>query len=633
MTGGTGAKDPLSAAAVVERSPSIREPRLVGDRLYWLEQRPDEEGRTTLLVAPWNDPVSAEEITPAPCNVRSRVHGYGGGAFSVAAGDLVWVDDADGCLWHLRLDQSTGRPDGTPRRLCEAAPRAFADGLIDPLHQRWIGVIETEGHDQLAAVPLTGGEPAQLHRPRDFCGYPALSSDGRRLAWVEWEHPRMPWERSSLWVADVNAAGGLDSRRRVAGSRPGDEEALSVFQPLWIDSDRLVVASDASGYWNLQLFDCSTGQWRALLPMAAEFAVPQWSLGMRCAAWDGRRLLALACQNGIWTLGRVRVEPAQLNPSGCAWQPLDVPFDDLSDLTAEHGRLVAIGSNATTARGLLCLDLSSGTLRHQPVASCPLKPEAISIPEAVWFAGHGGRATHAWFYPPPDDPDPHAPLLVKIHSGPTSMARCGLNPGIQYWTSRGWGVLDVNYGGSSGFGRRYRERLDGQWGVVDVTDCAEAAKSLVAAGRASVDRIAIEGGSAGGFTTLAALCFTDVFRAGASRYGVADLQALAADTHRFEAGYLDGLVGPLPGAEPLYEARSPLRHAAKIRCPVIFFQGLRDRVVSPEQTDRMAAALQANGLAVEVHRFEAEGHGFRGHAAQMMVLERTERFFRRHLNL
>jgi dipeptidyl aminopeptidase/acylaminoacyl peptidase len=316
-----------------------------------------------------------------------------------------------------------------------------------------------------------------------------------------------------------------------------------------------------------------------------------------------------------------------------AWQPLELPFDDLAALSAEAGQLVAVASSPTSLEGLLELDLASSTWQHTPVAACPLEPGDISHPEPLWFGGHGGQRTHAWFYPPAGGATASSPLLVKGHSGPTGMARRGLSLAIQFWTSRGWGVVDVNYGGSTGFGRAYRERLNGQWGVVDVADCAAAAQAVVAAGKASVTRIAIEGGSAGGFTTLAALCFTDVFRAGACRYGVADLRSLAQDTHRFEARYLDGLVGPWPIAEATYADRSPLQHADRIRCPVIFFQGLDDLVVPPEQTDRMAAALQANAVPVEVHRFPHEGHGFRSSSTLIQVLEATEAFFRRHFGL
>ncbi len=621
---------PLAAALVVGRTPSLKEPQLRAGRLLWLEQRPQERGRSTLMQRAADG--SAIELTPAPWNLRSRVHTYGGGAYAVGETDLVFVDDGDRCLWHLALDTNADRPRVKPRRLTTPADRAFADGLIDPGHQRWIGVMEEGGRDQLVAVPLVGGTPQPLHQPSDFCGYAALSPDGRQLAWVEWQQPAMPWERSQLWLADVDATGHLQRVRQVAGSGPEAGSAIAVFQPLWIGPEQLVVANDASGWWNLQRLDTRTGQWQALLPMQAEFATPQWIYGMRTTAWDGQQLIAAACCDGAWQLGRVSLAPERVG-SPAAWQPLELPFDDLAALSAEAGQLVAVASSPTSPEGLLELELSSGCWRHTPVATCPLEPGAISQPEPLWFAGHGGQRTHAWFYPPAGGSTARSPLLVKGHSGPTGMARRGLSLGIQFWTSRGWGVVDVNYGGSTGFGRAYRERLAGQWGVVDVADCAAAAQAVVAAGKAAPERIAIEGGSAGGFTTLAALCFTDTFQAGASRYGVADLSALARDTHRFEAGYLDGLVGAWPVAKATYDARSPLQHADRIRCPVIFFQGLDDTVVPPDQTERMALALQANGIPVEVHLFPDEGHGFRNSDTQIRVLEATEAFFRRHFRL
>jgi dipeptidyl aminopeptidase/acylaminoacyl peptidase len=313
---------------------------------------------------------------------------------------------------------------------------------------------------------------------------------------------------------------------------------------------------------------------------------------------------------------------------------LPLPFDDLAALHTDGERLVAIAASPTTPAGLLEVELDSGTWRHTPAAPCPLEAKRIPVPEPLWFDGHGGRPTHAWLYPPAGGAHPGAPLLVKGHSGPTAMARTGLNPAVAFWTSRGWGVVDVNYGGSTGFGRAYRERLDCQWGVVDVADCAAAAQALVAAGLADPQRIAIEGGSAGGFTVLAALCFTEVFRAGGCRYAVTDLAALARhDDHRFEARYLDGLVGPWPEAAAVYAERSPLQHQQRITAPVIFFQGLEDRVVPPEQTERMALALSQRGVPVELHLFPGEGHGFRSQDVQIQVLEATEAFFRRHFHL
>jgi len=632
----------LSARAVVGSTPALKEPRLDGDSLYWLEQRPQERGRTTLLRRPVADPQAPpEELTPGSWDLRSRVHEYGGGVVAIADSDVVFVHDGDRCLWHGDL---AGQPPGDPgarfRRLTPAAPaerpRAFAGGVIDQKHRRWLGVMEAEGRDQLVAVPLAGGEPQRLRTCADFCGDALLSPSGNQLAWIEWQHPAMPWERNTLWLADLMEDGSLQAPRPMAGVAAGNpDEAL--FQPLWVTTpeglESLVVASDATGFWNLQLLEPGNQRWRPLLPQQAEFGLPQWVYGMRTSAWDGQRLIALCCRDGAWELGEVPLERSSAANPG--WQPMALPYNDLSSLDAAAGQVVALASGPLVGPGLLQLELDSRQCHHSPASPepCPLSPAQISTPEGLWFEGHNGLPTHAWYYPPSGGANPEAPLLVKSHSGPTSMARTGLSLQVQYWTSRGWGVVDVNYGGSTGFGRAYRERLNGQWGVVDVADCAAAARALVSAGKAHPERLAIEGGSAGGFTTLAALCFTDVFRAGASRYGVGDLSALAQDTHRFEAGYLDSLVGPWPQAEAIYGQRSPLQHADRIRCPVIFFQGLEDKVVPPDQTDRMAAALQANGIAVEVHRFAGEGHGFRRSETQIQVLEATEAFFRAHLGL
>ena len=625
-----GLAAPLPAELVVGRTPGLKETCFADGWLHWLEQRPDEGGRTTLLRRPAGQPeATPSELTPAPWNLRSRVHAYGGGSYSCGGGWVVFVHDGDRCLWALDPHQP-----GTPRRLTTPADpaeaRGFADGLIDVPRQRWIGVMEAGGRDQLVAVPLAGGEPQLLHQPADFCGYAALSPDGRRLAWIAWQQPHMPWERSELWLAELGQDGSLRHGRCLAGG--AGDQAVSLFQPLWIGPEALVVADDGSGWWNLRRLDTTSGQWQTLLPLEAEFAMPQWVYGMRTTAWDGERLVAAACRQGSWQLGEVCLDPALLGRAA-AWRPIAQPFDDLAYLSAAKGNLACVASSPASLSGLLQLELASGRWQHAPVSALPLPAAAISQPEPLWFAGHGGAPTHAWYYQPQGGAGPESPLLVKGHSGPTGMARRGLQLAIQFWTSRGWGVVDVNYGGSTGFGRAYRERLQGQWGVADVADCAAAAEALVAAGRASPERVAIEGGSAGGFTALAALCFTTTFRAAACRYAVSDPAALAQHDHRFEARYLDGLIGPWPEAAERFEARSPLAHAQRITAPVIFFQGLDDTVVPPEQTERMAAALATRGIPVEVHRFAGEGHGFRDGGVQVRVLEASEAFFRRHFQL
>ena len=632
---------PLSAKTALGRLPVLKSPRILGNWVLWLEQRPHEKGRTTAMIRPWlQTDATAKELTAAPANLRCRIHEYGGGAMAVALmGDnllLTWIDDGDGCLWQQtwhglgREDCSALKAEAQPIRISAPGAWALGGGLIDQTRLRWLGVMECNGRDQLVSVALNQSDqhPKVLHAADDFVGYPALSADGSQLAWVEWRQPAMPWDASELRCACLSPEGQLMQVQTLAGSRPEAEQAISVFQPLWQPNGSLIVAEDSSGWWNLmRLADPASGKrnWERPWPMQAETAMPQWVFGMSTSAWDGDQLLAAICSEGRWELKQLRGDGTILS--------LDQPFDDLADLHADAGRAVVIASNSHIGQGLLELELSTGDWQHTPAGMAALPIEAISSAEPLWFEGAGNLRTHAWYYPPLGGASSETPLLVKSHSGPTAMAGRGLSLGIQFWTTRGWGVVDVNYGGSTGFGRAYRERLNSGWGVVDVQDCAAAAMALVEAGEAHPRKIAIEGGSAGGFTTLACLCFTDVFRAGACRYAVSDLTSLASETHRFEARYLDSLVGAWPEERARYEQRSPLQHAQSIRCPVIFFQGLQDKVVVPEQTERMAAALSSNGLPVEVQTFAQEGHGFRDSAVKVQVLEATERFFRRQLGL
>tara|TARA_Y100000589_G_scaffold113884_1_gene108206 strand:+ start:282 stop:2144 length:1863 start_codon:yes stop_codon:yes gene_type:complete len=619
----------------------LKAPQILGNWVLWLEQRPQEKGRTTAMIRPWQQPDKpAKELTQAPADLRCRVHEYGGGAMAAALmGDrllLSWIDDSDRCLWFQAWSGMRGetcealRAETEPMRISAPGEEALGGGLIDQNRLHWLGVMEREGRDHLVSFSLNqcDQQPKVLHEADDFAGYPALSADGNQLAWVEWCQPAMPWDACELRWAQITRGGELKQVRTLAGSSPDAEQQVSVFQPMWQPDGSLIVAEDSSGWWNLMRHGDPAGdrnQWERPWPMQAETAMPQWVFGMSTTAWDGEELLAAICSDGCWELKRLMADGSTSS--------VKQPFDDLNDLHADAGRAVAIASNDHTGQGLLELELASGEWMHTPASDATLPIGAISRGESFWFDGAEGRRTHAWYYPPLDGAHRDAPLLVKSHSGPSSMARRGLSLGIQFWTTRGWGVVDVNYGGSTGFGRAYRERLIGSWGVVDVEDCAAAATALVEAGRAHPERIAIEGGSAGGFTTLACLCFTNVFRAGACRYAVSDLTSLASETHRFEARYLDSLVGPWPQDRDRYEQLSPLGHAKSIRCPVIFFQGLQDNVVVPEQTERMAAALRSNGLPVEVQTFPNEGHGFRDSEVKVQVLEATEAFFRRHLGL
>ena len=607
------APTPLQASIAVGRLLGLKEPQLLEGPdqriwLLWLEQRPQEKGRTTALIRLFGaTALKPTELTPAPISLRSRVHDYGGGVLcSGVEGEtlvLVWI--ADGSLWRQdwrlpQLGKNRPEPLMQPSKLTRDGDWQLADGLLDLTRRRWLGIREINGVDQLVSAELdqTDQEPSLLHQPADFAGYACLSPDGKQLAWVEWQQAAMPWDSSQLFCAHLCPSGELSKAQEIAGGA-----GVSVFQPQWLQDGSLLVAEDSGGWWNLKRRRPGATSWDHPWPMSAETAMPQWIYGMSTTAWDGEQLLAAACADGCWSLQRLHL-------NGTVTM-IDQPYDDLAGLRALHGHAVAVASNSTSMTGLLELSLSSdGTCSwiHTPALESPISKEDISVAEPLWFDGKGGESTHAWYYPPQGGRTTPAPLLVKSHSGPTAMARRGLSLAIQYWTSRGWGV-------------------------VDVADCAAAARALIVSGRAHPEQIAIEGGSAGGFTTLAALCFSDVFRAGACRYPVCDLTAMAQDTHRFEARYLDSLVGAWPDQRGRYEQRSPLLHADRIRCPVLFFQGLQDKVVPPEQTERMAEVLRRNGIPVEVRLFNDEGHGFRNKTTQIEVLEETDAFFQRVLRL
>jgi dipeptidyl aminopeptidase/acylaminoacyl peptidase len=412
----------------------------------------------------------------------------------------------------------------------------------------------------------------------------------------------MPWDSCRLWRASIDENGGLASPVAVAGG-----DGVAAFQPEWSPDGVLHFVSDHTGWWNLYCW--VDGAAKALCPMAAEFGLPQWVFGMTTYGFaaDGT-LIASYCQDGHWRLGRI---------DGGRVREIETPYCSYGSLKITRNQAIFIAGHAAQPPALVALDLDSGAidiLRRS--AEIDLDPGDVSRAQAVRFASEGGREAHGFFYPPanrgqsaPTGSLP--PLIVKSHGGPTGQANPAFDLKIQFWTSRGFAVLDVNYGGSTGHGRAYRRLLDRQWGLVDVEDCAAGARFLAQSGRVDNARLIISGGSAGGYTTLCALTFGDTFHAGASHYGIGDLSALASDTHKFESRYLERLVGPWPHAKALYHARSPIHFADRLDCPVIFFQGLDDRVVPPNQAQTMVAALRKKGTPVAYLAFAGEGHGFR----------------------
>jgi dienelactone hydrolase len=586
---------------VAAGSRPLSAPRIDGGRIQWLEGRPAEAGRLAALRAcPGHD---AEVLAPAPFNVRSRVHEYGGGAWIVSGGAAYFSNFADNLVYRRSAD-------GHIEALTRESRHRHADFELDAGRKRLIAVREDHGsggpepRNLLVALPLHGGDGEELVSGADFHAAPRLSPDGRRLAWLCWNHPLMPFNGTQLWLADVDAAGAVQAPRCIAGS---DTESLC--QPLWSPDGHLYVVSDRSGFWNLYRVD--EAELRAVCPLRAEFGRPQWVFGQSLYGFNGPGEIVAACiDQGIARLGRIDVASGR-------WSAIDTGFTDFDEIRVGAGFAVAVAGSPSRPHQVVRIDLQTGT--HEVLASsCSDLPDAayLPAPQSLTVPSFGGRNTHAFFYPPasPDfvaPPGELPPLIVTSHGGPTSLSTNSLRLNVRYWTSRGFAVVDVNYGGSNGFGRAYMNALEGQWGIVDVEDCVAAARHLAQQGLVDADRMAIRGGSASGFTTLCALTFHDVFKAGASYFGVSDLAGLDADTHKFESRYTHYLVGPPSQRERLYRERSPLMHTDRLACPMIFFQGLDDKVVVPAQSEVMVQALKDRGIPVAYLAFEGEGHGFR----------------------
>jgi dipeptidyl aminopeptidase/acylaminoacyl peptidase len=600
-------RSPVTAAMLAAGEVPLGAPDISESGTYWLEGKPLEGGRVILIGL---DPNSTRvELTPPPFYVRTRVHEYGGGAYAVQGQTVYFSNFRDQRLY--RQDTEDAPRAITPEPSVPAGLR-YADAQVTADGQRLICVRErheTDGREatnELVVLPTDGsGEATIIASGRDFYSSPRISPDGRQLAWLSWDHPRMPWDGTDLWLADLSSNGSLSNQRHVAG---GAEE--SIFQPEWSPSGELHFVSDRTGWWNLYRAHGETIE--PLAPVEAEFGTPQWTFGMSMYAFlpDGR-IASIMTQNGADQL--VFVE------AGGGIQSAGLPYTSYGRRIRSYGRrVVFVAASPTEAAAVIRLDTETGThevlgrsVDHQP------EPGYVSQPRPIAFPTEDGKATAYAIYYPPTNADfvgaagERPPLIVESHGGPTAMTEARLSLDIQYWTSRGFGVVDVNYGGSSGYGRAYRERLKGQWGIVDTEDCISAARYLVEQGESDGRRLAIRGGSAGGYTTLCALVFHGDFAAGASYFGVADLEALATDTHKFESRYEDGLVGPYPAARDVYYQRSPIHFADRLSCPVILFQGLEDRVVPPSQAERMVEALRAKKLPVAYLAFEGEQHGFR----------------------
>jgi dipeptidyl aminopeptidase/acylaminoacyl peptidase len=615
-------RSPISPALAASGAVRVGGLVLDGDDVYWLEGRSVERGRN-LIVRRRAGVV--EDVTSPAFNVRSRALEYGGGAFTVRDGSVFFCNDSDQRIYR----QDVG---AAARPLTPEGRARYGDLTVDERRARLVCVREDhanpgEPENTLVAVPLAGGTPDVLARGADFFSTPRFDPSGRRLAYLSWSHPHMPWQGTTLWLADVDENGKLGRPEKVAGTLPGSP-LESIFQPAWSPDGVLHFVSDRSGWWNLYRF--SDGAATALCPLEAELGVPAWVFGLSTYGWiDPATIACLYQQAGIWGLGLINA--GRLTP-------VPLPLTDLGYLQAARGRALFIGASAVEPAALWGVSAVPGSpltpSRIHRMSPPAVAEDELSRPEPVTFPTGGGATAYGLFYPPHNrdfaaPAGERPPLIVMSHGGPTAAASTALSLALQFWTTRGFAVLDVNYRGSSGYGRAYREALDGAWGVADVEDCAAGARHLVERGLVDGARLAIRGGSAGGFTTLSALVFTGVFRAGASYYGVTDLEALAKDTHKFESRYLETLIGPYPARRDLYLARSPLQHADRLSCPVIFFQGLEDKVVPPSQTESMVAALERKGVPVEYVKFPEEQHGFRRAESITAALEAELAFYLR----
>jgi dienelactone hydrolase len=597
-------KSPITSDLIVAGSVWLGRIVTEGETVYWSELRPSERGRNTIVRLAGGQ---AGDLLPAPWNARTRVHEYGGGAFLVHQGVVYFSNFADQRLYRLVPGQE-------PAPRSPAVDLRYADGVMDARRGRLVCVREDhtagdrEAVNTIVGLALDGSDLERggqvLAEGSDFYSNPRLSPDGARLAWMSWNHPNMPWDGTELWLAELGPDGMPVNPVRVAG---GPRE--SIFQPEWSADGVLYFVSDRSGWWNLYRWNGQ--QVEALHPMEAEFGEPQWGLGGSTYAFleDGR----LACaytQQGQMSL-------ATLDPRSLAFETVPTPFSEFGNLRTAPGGIVCEAGSPTEPWAVVRIDPDTGkydVLRRS--TSLEIDPGYLSIPQAIEFPTENGLTAHGLYYPPrsKDFEGPageRPPLLVMSHGGPTGATSTTFNLEIQYWTSRGVAVLDVNYGGSTGYGRAYRERLNGQWGVVDVDDCTNGALSLARQGVVDGERLAITGGSAGGYTTLCALTFRKAFKAGASHFGVSDAEALALDTHKFESRYLDGLIGPYPQARDLYVARSPIHFAHQMECALILFQGSEDKIVPPDQSRKMFESVRAREQPVAYLEFEGEQHGFR----------------------
>jgi dipeptidyl aminopeptidase/acylaminoacyl peptidase len=589
----------ISPEMVSSGAPKISCIQSYKDRLFWVESRPQESGRNVIMGQDKEGII--KDLLPAPFSHSSRVHEYGGMAYAVCDDSLYFVNAADQCIYCIDTSHNS-----SPKAITQPGLR-FADLIVDSTNNRLIAVCEQhnnqgEPENFLAGISLINNNPEIqcLASGADFYAYPRISPNEKKLCWLEWNHPNMPWDSTQLWQADIQG-NSLSNQRLVAGA-DGNE---AIFQPQWSPDNQLFYVSDRNNWWNIYSADKGI-----VLDMPAEFATPLWQFGMSTYDFiDANTIGCLWSQQGFWHCGFLEIDSQTLNTILC-------PYKSMQAACYHSGKFYMVAGAPNIADEIIAISQQDTVESVYSPASLAVELDNLAIPESIYFPTANNQQVQAFFYSPTHSQysgmDQELPPVIAIcHGGPTGATDSGLNLKIQYWTNRGFAVVDINYRGSTGFGRDYRHALNGQWGIADIEDTQYAIKYLAAQQKIDADRCIIRGSSAGGYTVLSALTFTDTFKAGASLYGIGNLETLVSDTHKFESRYLDKLVGPYPEQQEIYQQRSPINHIDQLNCPVIFLQGLEDKVVPPNQAKMMVESLKQKGIDVVYVEFPDEGHGFR----------------------
>lgn len=598
-------KSPITTDLMLEGNVGLGEISIFADEVYWIEMRPQEKGRYVIVKQTSSGEI--RDVIPAGFNARTRVHEYGGGSYLITEKGIIFTNFKDQSLYLIEKDNKTVRL--TNNNFCR-----YADMVYDKHNERLICVREDhsdkeiEAKNTIVTISLNESQYKEsvLVKGADFYSSPRMSHDGRFLCWISWLHPNLPWDNTCLSVAEIKADGRLAEPCHIIG---GNDENEAICQPVWSPDNILYFITDRNNWWNL--YRLNNNEVECVYEMEAEFSVPQWSF-RECNYdfIDNSTVLSIYRQNGLAFLSKIYVNEKSI-------ETLELPYTDFESIQTHGKKACFLASSPTQFPAIIEFDLKNnqGKVIHK-ANNLDFDAEYISVGESLTYPVDKKNNAYAFFYRPKNkmyegEDKEKPPLIVMSHGGPTGESHNGIKMVVQFFTSRGFAVLDVNYGGSSGYGRAYRQRLNKAWGVVDVNDCSKAALYVAGRGWVDGDRLAIRGGSAGGFTTLASLAFTDVFKAGASHYGVSDLEALAKETHKFESRYLDSLIGVYPEEKGLYKQRSPIYSVDKLSCPVIFFQGLEDKIVLPNQAEMMVEALKEKGIPVAYIAYEGEQHGFR----------------------